>query len=110
MSQGRGKINEPFKGKKKVPDSVIDEILFKKHPVACKLLFIDMFDEWIRKSFDRMGDRKKYKELRAEYWESPLMKWAVDLVQAHCNYHPYTYSNLATRLSRTYKRLYKNKG
>jgi uncharacterized protein YbcV (DUF1398 family) len=107
--QGSGKINEPFKGKKKVPDSVIDEILFKKYPETCRVLFNDMFNQWIERTTPMLyGNKNLYKKYRKEYWEGALMQWAVNIVQAECNYHPYTVAHLPSRLCRTYRRLYCN--
>lgn len=100
-----GKINEPFRGKR-VPDHIIDEILFKKYPITCKLLFVDMFNEWYVSTITILSDRKQYKKYRESYWNSYLMQWAITVVQTHCNYHPYTLAHLASRLHRTYRRLY----
>jgi len=106
--QGKGKINEPFKGKKRVPDSVIDEILFKKYPETCRLLFVTMYNEWLTRTKPVLYSNNKslYKKYRNEYWEGALMQWAVNIVQAECNYHPYTVAHLSSRLHRTYRRLY----
>ncbi len=106
-AQGK-KYYEPFKHDR-VPDYVLDLLIFKPYPQLSKYIFHDLFLRYKEQVRGLHGSSLKYKRLHEAYWNSHLMNWFISIVQANLNYRPFTISRFNSRLVRVYGRLYRKR-